>query len=104
MLIRNFKINRAAEFEATRVRSSFEERLLTSSKDDNSGAGCSKCESDGATQMGAATTHTKTMSCESIGSERRVRSVHPSSKFFCSTCWFIPVISGWASSRSTMLG
>ena len=44
MLIRNFKINRAAEFEATRVRSSFEERLLTSSKDDHSGAGCSQCE------------------------------------------------------------
>ena len=104
MLVPDLQIDLAAEFEAARVRSSLEERIFASSRDENFAAGCSKCECDGAVPMGTAGTHSKTMACESIGSERRVRSVHPSSKFFCSTCWFIPVISGWASSRSTMLG
>ena len=44
MLVRDLQIDLTAEFEAARVRSSLEERLLVSSKDENFGAGCSQCE------------------------------------------------------------
>jgi hypothetical protein len=66
MLVPDLQIDLAAEFEAARVRSSLEERLFTSSRDENFAAGCSKCECDGAVPMGTAGTHSKTMACESI--------------------------------------
>ena len=44
MLVPDLQIDLAAEFEAARVRSSLEERLFTSSRDENFAAGCSECE------------------------------------------------------------